>query len=318
MLAVVLLAVKWGRGPAIVAAFLNVALFDFFFVPPRFSFMVSDIQYLLTFGVMLAAGIFIGQLAGRLRFQARVAAHREKRARMLYEFARDLAQLRTTSQVIETTEEFMSRQFRSRVAVLVPDTTGTLVSPTGRGMTNPFDSTPAQWAFDQAQSAGAGTETLAGNEYLFLPLKSPTRTGGVLAGRPQRARALFIPQQRRQAHARGHASRDRGARRGRGARGELRGRRPGAAERARGRGLRLVRARREAGHAARGGPRSGDQPGHRRGARREYPGAAAGVGEGRADRDPVAVTALTKAVAGSGEARVAFLSTRRPLLQEHC
>ncbi len=198
MLAVVLLAVKWGRGPAIVAAFLNVALFDFFFVPPRFSFMVSDIQYLLTFGVMLAAGIFIGQLAGRLRFQARVAAHREKRARMLYEFARDLAQLRTTSQVIETTEEFMSRQFRSRVAVLVPDTTGTLVSPTGRGMTNPFDSTAAQWAFDQAQSAGAGTETLAGNEYLFLPLKSPTRTGGVLAVRPERARDLFIPEQRHQ------------------------------------------------------------------------------------------------------------------------
>ena len=198
MLTVVLLAVKWGRGPAILAAILNVFLFDFFFVPPRFSFMVADIQYLLTFAVMLATGIFIGQLAGRLRFQARVAAHREKRARLLYEFARDLAQLRTTSQVIETTEEFMSRHFKARVAVLVPDTTGTLVSPTGRGMTNPFDSTAAQWAFDQAQSAGAGTETLAGNEYLFLPLKSPTRTRGVLAVRPERSRDLFIPEQRHQ------------------------------------------------------------------------------------------------------------------------
>ena len=198
MLTVVLLAVKWGRGPAIAAAFLNVALLDFFFVPPRFSFLVADIQYLLTFGVMLAAGILIGQLAGHLRFQARVAAHREKRARMLYEFARDLAQLRTTSQVIETTEESMSRQFRARVAVLVPDTTGTLVSPTGRGMSNPFDSTAAQWAFDQSQSAGAGTETLAGNEYLFLPLKSPTRTRGVLAVRPERTRDLFIPEQRHQ------------------------------------------------------------------------------------------------------------------------
>ena len=198
MLTVVLLAVKWGRGPAILAAFLNVALFDFFFVPPRFSFMVADIQYLLTFAVMLAAGIFIGQLAGHLRFQARVASHREKRARMLYEFARDLAQLRTTSQVIETTEEFMSRHFKARVAVLVPDAAGTLVSPTGRGMTNPFDSTAAQWAFDQTQSAGGGTETLAGNEYLFLPLKSPTRTRGVLAVRPERTRDLFIPEQRHQ------------------------------------------------------------------------------------------------------------------------
>lgn len=198
MLAVVMLGVKWGRAPAIMAAILNVAAFDFFFVPPRFSFMVADIQYLLTFAVMLAVGVLIGQLAGSIRFQARVAAYREKRARMLYEFARDLAQLRTTSQVIETTEEFMSRQFRARVAVLVPDNSGTLVSPTGHGMTNPADSTAAQWSFDQAQQAGAGTDTMAGNEYLFLPLRSPTRTRGILAVRPERTRDLFIPEQRHQ------------------------------------------------------------------------------------------------------------------------
>jgi len=106
--------------------------------------------------------------------------------------------LRTTSQVIETTEEFMSRQFKARIAVLVPDSAGTLVSPTGRGMTNPFDSTAAQWAYDQTQQAGAGTDTLAGNEYLFLPLKSPTRVRGVLAVRPERTRDLFIPEQRHQ------------------------------------------------------------------------------------------------------------------------
>jgi two-component system sensor histidine kinase KdpD len=198
MLTTVLVGVRWGRGPAIVSAFVNVLAFDFFFVPPRFSFIPTDMQYLITFAVMLAVGVFIGQLAGNLRFQARVASYREKRARTLYEFARDLAQLRSTTQVIETTEEFMARQFRARVAVLVPDSTGTLVSPTGRGLTNPFDSTTAQWAYDQAQQAGAGTNTLAANEYLFLPLKSPTRTRGVLAVRPERARDLFIPEQRHQ------------------------------------------------------------------------------------------------------------------------
>jgi two-component system sensor histidine kinase KdpD len=187
MLTVVLVAVQWGRGPAIFAAILDVALVDFFFVPPRFDLAPADPHYLLTFIVMLAAGVVVGQLAGNLRFQARVASHREKRARTLYEFARDLAKLQTTSQVIETAEGFMSRHFRARVSVLVPDATGMLVSPTGSGMSNPFDSTAAQWAYDQAQQAGAGTDTLAGNEYLFLPLKSPTRT-----------RDLFIPEQRHQ------------------------------------------------------------------------------------------------------------------------
>ena len=198
MLTVVLLAVRFGRGPAVVGAALNVLAFDFFFVPPRFTFVPEHPQHYVTFGVMLAVGALIGQLAGHLRFQARVAAHRERRARTLYEFARDLAMLRTTAQVIETTENFMSRQFKSRVAVLVPDSSGMLVSPTGRGMSNPFDSTAAQWAYDQAQQAGAGTDTLAGNEYLFLPLKSPTRTRGVLAVRPERTRDLFIPEQRHQ------------------------------------------------------------------------------------------------------------------------
>ncbi|HXZ49727.1 MAG TPA: ATP-binding protein [Usitatibacter sp.] len=198
MLTVVLVAVRWGRGPAIYAAVLDVAMVDFFFVPPRFSLGFGDPHYLLIFLMMLVAGVVVGQLAGNLRFQVRVASHREKRARMLYEFARDLAGLETTSEVIETAETFMSRHFRARVSVLVPDATGMLVSPTGSGMRNPFDSTAAQWAFEQAQQAGAGTDTLAGNEYLFLPLKSPTRTRGVLAVRPERTRDLYIPEQRHQ------------------------------------------------------------------------------------------------------------------------
>jgi two-component system, OmpR family, sensor histidine kinase KdpD len=198
MLTLLLIGVQWGRGPAIFAAILNVVAFDFFFVPPRFSLMPTDPQYFLTFAVMLAVGTIIGQLAGSIRFQARVSSHREKRARTLYEFARDLAQLRTTSEVIEFAEDFMGRQFRARVAVLVPDTTGTLVSPTSHGMNNPFDATTAQWAYDQSQQAGAGTDTLAGNEYLFIPLKSPERTRGVLAVRPERTRDLMIPEQRHQ------------------------------------------------------------------------------------------------------------------------
>jgi two-component system sensor histidine kinase KdpD len=80
----------------------------------------------------------------------------------------------------------------------VPDATGALVSPTSHGMTNPFDATTAQWAYEQGKPAGAGTDTLGTNEYLFLPLKAPTRSRGVLALRPERPRDLMIPEQRHQ------------------------------------------------------------------------------------------------------------------------
>ena len=67
LLAVVGVALRFGRGPAVVAAFVGVALFDFFFVPPRFTFAVSDVQYLVTFAVMLVVALVIGQLTAGLQ-----------------------------------------------------------------------------------------------------------------------------------------------------------------------------------------------------------------------------------------------------------
>ena len=198
LLTVVLVGVRWGRGPAVLAAIVNVIAFDFFFVPPRFSFAVSDAQYLLTFAVMLVVGLITGQLTAGVRFQARVAGHREERARTLYEFSRDLSGQLTRGQVIEIAEAFMSRTFRASVSVLVPDEGDRLTSPTARGMRNPVDLAAAQWAYDRTEPAGAGTDTLAGSDFLFLPLKAPMRTRGVLAIRPERSRDLMIPEQMRQ------------------------------------------------------------------------------------------------------------------------
>ncbi len=198
LLAVVLVGVSWGRGPAILAAVLNVLAFDFFFVPPRFSFAVSDAQYVLTFGVMLAVGLITGQLTAGVRYQARVAGYREARARTLYEFSRDIAGLLTLAQVIETAETFMARAFRAHVAILVPDAADRLSSPTGKPLGNPMDAAAAQWTYERSQPAGAGTDTLPGNDFLFLPLKGPMRTRGVLAIRPQHSRDLLIPEQMRQ------------------------------------------------------------------------------------------------------------------------
>ena len=77
LLVVALVAARLGSGPAILAAFGGVALFDFFFVPPHYSMAVADAQYLITFAVMLVVALVIGQLAARLREKARLAAQRE-------------------------------------------------------------------------------------------------------------------------------------------------------------------------------------------------------------------------------------------------
>src|SRR6202453_2781609 len=197
ILAVVLVGVRLGRGPAALAAVLSVCSFDFFFVPPRLSFAVSDVQYLLTFGIMLAVGLITGQLTAGLRFQARVAAHREERAGSLYEIARDLSGAVQIDQVIRISDESIQRTFRASAALLLPNAAGQLAATSARtDSALAVDIGIAQWAFDKGRPAGFGTDTLPGTEVLYIPLRAPSHARGVLAVKARNRRLLRIPEQR--------------------------------------------------------------------------------------------------------------------------
>ena len=198
LLAVVGVAVRFGRGPAVLAAFLNVAAFDFFFVSPRMSFAVSDVQYVLTFAVMLVVGLVIGQLTAGLRFEARVATHREARSRALFEVARDLSSVLLTEQCVEIAERAIGREFHGRAHVFLLDLSERLQLPSSAPREPSLDIGTAQWALDHNEAAGLGTDTLPGSAWLYLPLKAPMRTRGVLALRPEQPRLLLVPEQRQQ------------------------------------------------------------------------------------------------------------------------
>jgi two-component system sensor histidine kinase KdpD len=197
LMAVVLVALKAGRGPAMLAAFLNVACFDVFFVPPRFSFAVSDVQYILTFVIMLVVGVVVGQLTAGLRFQARIAGQREERARILFEFARDLSSALQTEQVVEIGLDALHSVFGGRAHLLLPDLQERLHLPP-HVQTTDLDLGIAQWSFDRGEPAGFSTDTLPGHAYLYLPLRAPVRLRGVLAISPEKHHWLWIPEQRQQ------------------------------------------------------------------------------------------------------------------------
>jgi two-component system sensor histidine kinase KdpD len=67
LLAVVIIALRFARGPAIAASVLCVATFDLLFVPPRGRFVIDDVQYLLTFAIMLAVALIISRLVESVR-----------------------------------------------------------------------------------------------------------------------------------------------------------------------------------------------------------------------------------------------------------
>ncbi|MBN8449299.1 MAG: DUF4118 domain-containing protein [Candidatus Accumulibacter sp.] len=203
LLAVLIVAMRLGRGPAVASSFLAVAAFDFFFVAPRFSFAVSDAQYLMTFAVMLSVALITGQLTARYKQHADVATQREARARALYEMARDLSAALLPMQIAEACDRFLSVEFGAQAALLLTDAGDHLqvetVSAKGRSGSPPIvDEGVARWAFDHGEAAGLSTDTLPGSPLLYLPLKAPMRTRGVLAIAPRDPLRVQGPEARRQ------------------------------------------------------------------------------------------------------------------------
>ena len=191
LLAVVGVGLRYGRGPAVLAAFIGVALFDFFIVPPRFSFAVSDVQYLVTFAVMLLVALVIGQLTAGLKLQAEASTQREHRMRGLYEMSRDLSAALWPEQVAETGARFLAAEFGARATLLAADEADRLQPlPGGSATVDDGVAGVAQWAFDRGEPAGFGTDTLPASACLVLPLKAPMRLRGVLVVEPADRRVL--------------------------------------------------------------------------------------------------------------------------------
>lgn len=181
LLTVVWVAVRLGRDPAVLAAFLSVASFDFFFVPPRFSLTVSDAQYLLTFAVMLTVALVIGQLTARLGLEARTAARREQQTRALYEMARDLSGAFAAEQVVAIAGSFVEENLSARMAAYLPDDAGVLNILAGPAGGSPaIDASLARVAFEQGDPIGP-SRAASGPLVLYLPLRAAMRVRGVLA-----------------------------------------------------------------------------------------------------------------------------------------
>lgn len=197
LLTVVAVAWRFGRGPAVLAAIVNVLAFDFFFVPPQFTFAVSDAQYVFTFIVMLIVGIAVGQLTAGLRYQASFASEGEARARRLFEMARELSAALAPEQVIEIGERFVSGAVRGKTAVLMLGEDEVLRPPDANDQRPAVDVAIARWSLDHAEPAGIGTDTLPAAGKLYLPLKAPVRTRGVLVVEPPEETELFEPDDRR-------------------------------------------------------------------------------------------------------------------------
>ncbi|MFZ1376699.1 MAG: DUF4118 domain-containing protein, partial [Geothrix sp.] len=189
LLGILIVATRFGRGPSLLASVLSVAALDFLFIPPYFTFAVTDFRHVGTFAVMLLMGVVIGNLTERIRAQARLARGREQRTHALYRLGQELARSSGSAALVASALQNVATQFQSQGVLLRPDEHGRLQAP-AHPLAIPLNDQElgvAQWVFDHAEPAGLGTLTLPGARATYLPLKGAAGAIGVLGLLPQGA-----------------------------------------------------------------------------------------------------------------------------------
>jgi two-component system, OmpR family, sensor histidine kinase KdpD len=197
MLGATLVALRLGRGPTILTAVANVAVFDFLFVPPRFSFYVSDSQYLITFGVMLGVAIIIANLVAVVRKQSMAAGTRARTSATLYALSRELTAMRDGDAMAATAARHVAGESHGAVVVLLRDRQGQWRHPGGESGQRPRrrpESAICEWVAEHRQRAGLGGESFPAERAMYLPLIGSQECIGVLVLWPLDVRRALLPE----------------------------------------------------------------------------------------------------------------------------
>lgn len=196
-LGVTWVAFRYGRRMSIIASFLSVMLFDFFFVSPFFTFAVADAEYIITFAVMLIVGLVIAHLIGQLRRQTISMSLREDKTQVLYTLSRDLSKSSYPDELFKITLKHIREFFKCKAVIFVPDAKKKLVVRFGEAKENlsPNEIAVAQWTFDNEKTAGKDTDTLPGSSGIYLPFIGAEKVVGVAGIFPNEDEQFIDPEQ---------------------------------------------------------------------------------------------------------------------------
>jgi two-component system sensor histidine kinase KdpD len=199
LLGVAWTAYRYGRGPGVFSAIASVLVFDLFFVPPLNTFAVSDVEYLVTFGVMLVIGLTISTLTVRLSEQLAVAKRQEFRTASLFQLTKQLSAVQGTDFLTQIAGRRLSEVFEGE-AMICTLRDGELTLRYGEKTSineNPQNALVARWVAEHEQMAGMGTDTLPSATAFFVPLTGSQQTVGAVGVRSADESRMLDPEQRR-------------------------------------------------------------------------------------------------------------------------
>ncbi len=180
LIAVIIIAIKYGRWPSIFASVLSFLLYNFLFTRPYYTLTVFETSEVLTMALFLVASITVGNLAARLRLQVATMRVSAQRTSNLYEFSRKIAAAASLDDVLWAAVHHVASTLESRSLVLLPNAQNRLYIAAGYPPEDQLemkDWGAAGWAWEHGKPAGWRSDTLPAADWLFLPLK--TRRGPV-------------------------------------------------------------------------------------------------------------------------------------------
>jgi two-component system sensor histidine kinase KdpD len=178
-----LLPLIFGPGPVLLAAILSPLIWDYFFVPPKFTLFISRIEDILTFIMFLIIAFVTGVLTTRIRQRERAVRQREERAVALYNLANDLSKSKNLSEVLKESVKNLNKVFSAEVIVfLYNENQKKLKRVKYAGILNipEKELSVAQWVYSNGKKAGRYTDSLPFAESVYYPLKGPRGIYGVI------------------------------------------------------------------------------------------------------------------------------------------
>jgi two-component system sensor histidine kinase KdpD len=181
---VALLPLFFGPGPVLLAAGLSALIWNFFFIPPKFTFFIHKAEDVMMFAMYFIIATVTSILTTRIRAREYAVRHREKRAVALYNLANDLSVARSLEEVLNAVVKNIKLVFDAECALLLSDTRGLLFNTYAKGSSltlNPKEFSVAVWTFTNGKKAGKFTDTLPSADAQYYPLTSPRKIFGAAA-----------------------------------------------------------------------------------------------------------------------------------------
>ncbi|MCG2630525.1 sensor histidine kinase KdpD [Bradyrhizobium sp. WYCCWR 13023] len=197
--AVVAVAVRYGLWPSLLASIAASLAYNFFFLPPVYTFTITDPTNVAAFFFFMLIAILVSNVAARVRTQADTAIGRIRTTEQLYAFSRKLAGTATLDDVLWASAYQIALMLKVRVVLLLPED-GLLTVKSGyppEDQLDQADLAAANWAWSNDRPAGRGSDTLPGAKRLFLPMRTGRGPIGVIGIDNDRNGPLLTPDQRR-------------------------------------------------------------------------------------------------------------------------